>query len=407
MRYYRIKVVDPSTGKILVPSPVQNVGFSLSSDPNASTWTTLNPQATVFSVGGSNLAAQRVEVDISTTAMHIPYTKASPYVKIYGVPLAQINQASYLNGKFISVEAGMAKGLPLANPQQTGLITSGQILRAFGNWIGTEQSLCAYIIPGGSATAYSQAAGGAAGLIPVTGDTPANLIFNWQQGQPIMQAITTTLSTAFPQLNVAGEVNANLVWNSGAAKVGYFQTLQQFAQFINDVSVSIIAGPTPANNIYFTAQNSTYGGISILLQGGVLYVNDNSTQTTPIPIAFQDMIGQPTWNSPGEVQVTTVLRADIQAGDYIKLPPAQGTITGGAASQAGTNPFNSTQKDGSVFSGVFFVKSVRHVGDSRNASGTAWCTLYDLIFLQASTSPVAALPFVYKNASNNIYGFTQ
>jgi hypothetical protein len=406
LRYYKIKIVDPSTGKVLVPSNSSNTGFSLSSDPNASTWTSLNPNATVFTIGGSNPAAQRLEVDITTANMHYPVAKAAPYIKIYGVPLAQINQASYLNGKFISIEAGMSKGLPLANPQQTGLLASGQILKSFGNWIGTEQSLSMYIIAGGSATAYSQAAGGAAAPIPVTNDTPANLVFNWQQGQPIMQAIATTLSTAFPQLSVAGEVNANLVWNSGAAKVGYFQTLQQFAQFINEVSISIVAGPTPANNVYGQAQNPTYSGIAITLQGGTLLVSDGTTQTNPKNIAFQDMIGQPVWNDKNTVQLTTVLRSDIQVSDFIKLPPAQGTITGGAPAQAGTNPFASTQKDGSIFNGVFLVRSVRHVGDSRNPAGTAWCTLLELLFQNASPAPVASLPFVYKSTSGNAFGFT-
>jgi hypothetical protein len=37
-------------------------------------------------------------------------------------------------------------------------------------------------------------------------------------------------------------------------------------------------------------------------------------------------------------------------------------------------------RNGSIFTGTFTVRSVRHVGNFRQASGTSWITILDMYF---------------------------
>lgn len=225
MRYYRILLIDPATGNAIVQDSSRSYGFVLSNDTgNASTWTSLNANASVYAAGGSNPGAQCVELDLTVAPLHAPDARAKPFVKIHGVPLAQINSAANLNGMFIGVWGGMSAGLPLANPAQSGLLVAGQVQQAFGNWFGLEQSLCMFVIPGGSGTAFNQASAnlvnGQPVTAPVTATSPANLTFQWVKGQRLIDALTITLKTAFPQLNVAGTISDGLVWGSAVPKPG-------------------------------------------------------------------------------------------------------------------------------------------------------------------------------------------
>lgn len=404
MRYYAIVVTD-QTGNVLVQNPDPRQGFSLSQDNSATTWTSLNAQMSSFQLGSTNLAAQRVELDLTATPLHAPDSKAKPFVKIHGVSLAQISAAANLNGKFVAIYGGMAAGLPLANPNQSGLLVAGQIQQCIGNWIGVEQSLSLYVIPGGSASAYAFAANGQALDTPVTPDAPANLIFKWVKGQTLISAVVQTLNAAFPQLDVAGSISTQLVWASDVAKTAYFQTLQQFAQFVHETSISIVAGPSPANSTYGPSTNPPYLGVTMTAQGGIITLFDNSTQTQPKQIAFVDLVGQATWGEPGRVQLTTVMRGDIGVGDFVQLPPLVGTTLQGAYSQSGVNPFSANVEDFSTFTGVYLVQKCRHVGDSRNADGTAWVSVFELAFQQPAQQTVKALPFIFKSSSNTVYGY--
>jgi hypothetical protein len=65
------------------------------------------------------------------------------FIRLYGVSLAMLNQASQLAGKGIKVHGGMFPGLPLATEQSahSGLLLQGQIQAGFGNWQGTDMTL--------------------------------------------------------------------------------------------------------------------------------------------------------------------------------------------------------------------------------------------------------------------------
>ena len=415
MRFYEIAIVNPATDQVLVPSADIGTGtaFALSNDQGAVTWTSLNYGMNVFQQGSANPAALRVELDITSTPLHTPDAHAKPFVRIHGVPLPMVAQAADLNGLYVRVSGGMSKGLPLANPNQSGLLVAGQVLQGVGEWVGLDQNLTLYLASGGSSGDYAAVSGGGpSASMPVTSTTPANLVFNWAQGQSMATAIANCLVTAFPQLSIRMQISASLVWSSAVPKVAFFENLQQFAQFVHETSKSILAGPNPANTVYAPSVNPAYQGVTITLQGGTLVVQDFSSQTKPKLIVFEDLVGQPNWSAPGRVQLVTCLRGDIGVGDFVQLPLTIGTTSSFGTPSTGVSPLaigNATAspfKGASAFSGIALVTKVRHLGDSRSASGLAWVTTFELVFTQPTTSPLlSAIPFVYQSSTGNSYGF--
>lgn len=398
MRYYSITLTDPRTGQVLVPSsPPNSAAFTLSGDPTQSTWTSLNAGANVNVVGGTNPAAQRIELDITASPLHTADGNAKPFIRVWGVPLAQVAQAADLNGMFFSISGGMSKGLPLSDPSQIGVLATGQVLQCTGEWFNTDQNLTLYLAPGGSSATYSSVSGAASAMQPVTATSPVNLVFQWVKGQQMSDAIAQALGTAFPSIKVQMSISASLVWGSDVPKTGYFQTLQQFAVFVNEASRSVLAGPNPSNTIYAPSTNPAYLGVQIVLSGGVLLVLDHSTETQPKQIKFQDLRGQPNWSAPGQVQLVTTLRGDISVGDYVQFPPVIGTTGSFGSPNGGVSPLiigNSTTstslypgQGNSGFQGTALVQKVRHLGDSRSPNGLAWITAMNCAFSQPTAGP--------------------
>lgn len=295
--------------------------------------------------GGKNLpGALNVEMDVPVFAFATP--SGAAIVKIWGVALKEISQASDLNGKPVSVWGGFQKGLPLANPAQAGLLVKGEVFQAFGNWIGTEQSLDLIIYPGtGSA------------------EDPKNIVLNWKKDTKLGDAVRSTLSTAFPDFDIDVNIDDKLVLP--ADEVGFYGTLTQFAQYVKDMSKSIVGG-------------DEYPGVDISLSDNTLAVYDGSTKKNPVEIAFKDMIGQPTWIDPLSVQTKFAMRSDLKVGDAIKFPPAVVTTTPGS-----TSPFINAK---STFQGEFVISQVRHVGNFRQPDAASWVTVVDAY----STAPVEA-----------------
>lgn len=372
MRFYQIRITDPRTGNVLVPAsslgtntvrkgfvPVKNDGLTW-------TYSSLNAGASVYQRGGSNPAALRVELDVPVTAFHVPGSNAS--IVVHGVSLAEIGSATDLTNMNIALYGGMAKGLPLANPAQARLLASGLILQAVGNWLGTDQSIRLYISAGGDNPSSSQVTAipitDSTVPSPATNSTPANIILSWPKGGRMIDAITQTLSNAFPQYSIVGAISPNLV-NVGEPITGSYAKVQQFAGDVYRKSISIINGYAPP-------VPNPYPGAQISLFHNTFTVTDGTIQTAPKVINITDVIGQPSWNGPYSCQVTLVMRGDIQMGDWVTLP-AEPTLT--IAQFA--NP-SATIKNSLVFSGTFQVLGIRHVGDSRGADAAAWVTVVDL-----------------------------
>lgn len=305
--------------------------------------TNLNSDGTV------NPGGLDIELDIPVYNFAAPTSYA--HIKIWGLPLTTpinnppgqvlgpsditISQATDLNGREVEVYAGMAKGLPLANPQQYGLLLKGMVFQAFGNWVDTEMTLEMYVCTDGSTT-----------------ETANNIVFDWRKGTPLSDALKTTLKTAYPNLADPDiKINPSLVWPEDFA--GHYQTPTQFAQHINKASLSIIS--------------ANYLGLNMTLVGNQIRVYDGSTADTPIQIQFTEMIGQPTWMEQYTVQVNLMMRYDLAVGTFLKFPPAPQVATQAELTQQAA--------DKSAFQGIFIVSAARHVGRLRASAANSWVTV--------------------------------
>lgn len=324
MRYYRIDITKPDG----TPYPFKSLGGS--------------PLTSLLPNGNTNPAALNIEFDLPVVKLDDPDNNT--WLRVWGLGLQDIGSAFDLNGMNISIYGGMAKGLPLANPAQSGLLLKGQIFQAYGNWIGTDQTADMNIIAGGNVGSPAE---------------PYNFVFSWNAGTPLAAAIAHTLSIVLPGVTQQIEISPKLVLNRD--EVGWYESAQQFADFINGFSRSLLGG--------------TYGGVSITTDGQTVRVYDGTipAQTNAVKqIAFQDMIGQPTWIDAGLISVKLVLRADLHMGDAIKIPPSLATTQ--TANQALFNSSTSSPQNRSAFSGNFQIAQVHHYGNFRQADAASWNT---------------------------------
>jgi hypothetical protein len=285
--------------------------------------------------------ALNIELDIPVIPFATPAGAA--FVRVWGISLQEISQASDLFGMQVQVYGGMQKGLPLANPKQSGLLVQGYIFQAFGNWVGTDQTLD-LIIQGDVGSAAK----------------PKNIVLNWAKNTPLSGALKTALSTAFPDYKQDIRISDKLVLPND--EVGYYQTVAQLAQYVEDVSKTII-------------KDANYQGVSVLLREKTFSVFDAPTDKDPLKIQFQDLIGQPTWIESPLIQLKCVMRADLSVGDPIQLPQALVTTTPQAQSQFRNRP---------SFQGSFQIANLRHVGNFRQPDAASWVTNIDAFPLVTS-----------------------
>lgn len=322
MRYYKIIVTDPNSGSTI-------------------------KQWTSFVNGRTDPGALDIELDLPVASFAQPMSDSGAHIRIWGISLQDIGQASNLNGKRIAVYGGMQKGLPLANPQQSGLLASGMIFQAFGNWVGTDQTLELMLIPeiGGK-----------------------NLSVKWMAGTKMADAIKATLTTAFPGYTLDIQVSDSLVFPQDVT--AQYSSISTFARWVQQTSAMIL-NPT--------ATVTSRAGVDIIIKDKTFVVRDDTTARQPKQIAFTDLIGQPTWYAPEQVSVNVVMRADIAVLDYIKLPPTLMTTLPQSQPQARNN---------SVFQGTFKVNQMRHVGRYRYPSGDAWITSLFVVTAPKTTGQV-------------------
>lgn len=299
-----------------------------------------------------------VELDIPVISADTP--QGGAFFRVWGVSLAEINQANNLNGFNIVIAAGMQKGLPLANPSQARVICTGYVLQALGNWIGTDMTLDLVIYPG-------QASSSTPGGIGTLRD-PKNIVLNWQGGTPLSEALQATLSAAYPGTKMNINISPQLALPAGSSSPwspGYYPTFQQLAQGVRQLSTTIV-------------KTTGYRGVSMWFgPDGTLNVSDGTQQSgggtasTTKMINFTDLIGQPTWLEAPTIQVKTVMRGDINVLDTVMLPPTQVTNTQQSAS------YIVNQK--AAFQGAFTVTSVRHVGRYRQPPANSWASIFDMV----------------------------
>jgi hypothetical protein len=333
--------------------------------------------------GQTDPGALKVELDIISAPMGAPGGDSGASVRVWGIPLSTIGQSSNFNGKSISVYGGMSKGLPLANPAQQGLLVQGLIAQAYGNWIGTNMTLDFIITAGanaaGSAPGSTSNPGQqktASGTGAITPATPLNLVLNWAPGTTLATAIQNALKTALPTFTPIVNISSQLVNTTTKAIIGFYQNLKQFADEMQRRSISIISS-SPYGG-------TGYRGVQHVVSGNTINVYDgqgSNAAGAAKAIAFTDLVGQPTWRSAYLIQVTCVMRGDLQVGQTITLPPSQITVQGNLSSFAPGVP-----RDTSIFQGSFEIQQLRHVGDFKSPRGEAWATMIDCFTSTAASA---------------------
>lgn len=326
MRYYNIVITNPDTGAAVTPSSLGGL-----------------PLSSLLPGGGVNVAALNIELDIPVAAQHAPAGQA--FLRIWGLGLKDIGNAFNLNGMNISISAGMSSGLPLANPSQARLLVNGRIFQAFGNWVGIEQTVDLILTPPAGTT-----------------NSPANYVLSWKAGTTLADALSTTFATALPTAKQNITISSRLKLSYDVT--GYYESLVQFASWLNEFSKSIVtdAGYLGVTIDYSDSQN--------------LVVMDFTGPPSPVKaIAFQDLIGQPTWIAPLMIQAKCVMRGDIDLGDVVSLPQSLVTTTTQAMTNlSGTqNPSNSL-----TFSGNYLVQEIHHYGNFRQPDAASWNTTLNM-----------------------------
>ena len=325
-RYYKIVLTNADGSQ---PS-----GFPSS---NGATWCS--------QVNGQNdPGALDIEIDVVSGVQSTPV--GGSFVRVYGIPLSQIVQSANLNHPSpnqtnIDISVGMAAGLPLADPSQQGLVAHGSVFPAFGNWIGTSMTLDLILAPFQGSSAH-----------------PVNIVHNQPAGTPMASALQSALSTAFPSFTPKINISPNLVLPND--EMGFYGTLAQYAGYIKTLSQKILG-------------SANYPGVMIAQQGKNIVGFDGTQPASGTKtIKFQDLVGQPTWYGLNQVSLKTIMRGDINLGDPVTLPKTIATVQAQSAPQF---------RQGSGFQGTFMVQQVRHIGRFRQATGDAWCSVFDLVSL--------------------------
>jgi hypothetical protein len=342
MRFYNITIYnknqDGSQGSVYTGADISNN-------------LPIFPLNTQDSLGNSIRGALNVELDITVVNASAP---VSGFVKIWGIPISMLNQASNFTDKIIEVGAGMQKGLPLANSKQQGLILRGKIFQAWGNWQGTEQTLDFMITPGAGTQQLS------ADKVPIS--------IAVKSGQSLGEAIAISLNQAYSAGNnmlVNFDVNISDSLILTKAFTANYSNLQSFNKAMNDLSKTII---TDAN----------YLGVAITMTPTAIVVMDGYGPPTapPLQLEYVDFIGQPTWIDANTMQIKMVMRGDLpNVGGTVLLP----TINNQPMPVLNILQSNPLSRQGTTFTGSATINSIRHVGSSRSPSSDAWVTIVELL----------------------------
>lgn len=350
MRFYNIEITDPTNPG---PKQIYTSWFNGRNDP-----------------GALNVVFDFPVVPYSTV-------RGTSMIEIWGIPLKSISFATNLNSKNISISAGFKPGLPLAtqaSAYQEGPIVSGFILQAYGNWIGNNMTLNMMVSAGQSpatirttTTAQQQVqAANSTGASPMgSPQSPANFNFNMPVGMNMETAIRNTLNAALP--NFTRSINIRDIVASGPRSF-VARSITEFSQKLKQLSQQIVGGD--------------YRGIEIAPPIGtaiVVYDGRGPTEPKTINIAFNDLIGQPTWIAPFMIQFKCPMRADLQVGYRVTLPKGFFGIQPGSATRVSEDGYRAQ----SVQQGTFTINELRHVGNFRQPDANSWCTVVTCVFAKA------------------------
>jgi hypothetical protein len=183
----------------------------------------------------------------------------------------------------------------------------------------------------------------------------------------ISSGIQQTLSVAFPK--GAANIAISPLLQVGFQDAGFYQNLQQYTQYISNLSQSILG-------------IKNYIGVQFSAKDNTINVWDGTTPVGEGQVAAIDLIGQPTWIDINKIMIKTVLRGDLTCGMVITLPPTLISLTPQAIIPGAGVP---EQKTNTSFNGSFIIWRVLHIGDFRNPDGVGWSSNFECIFLGATT----------------------
>ncbi len=334
MKYYRLEITDKDG----------NTPLDAAGNPIGPFDSSLTPGA-----------ALEIQFDALITGYDVVMSGTN--IAIYGVPVTMLRESAQLAGCQINLTAGFTAGLPLANPNQAGLILSGQIYNPYANWLGTHQSLNFIVNPSPLLNDQGQA---------------ASITLDGKKGEKLSDVLTRALTTAYPGFTLDIAISDLLVLAEDG--VGVYSRLTQLAATIRSQSFSII-------------NRDDYTGVQMVMQNRKIRVFDNTVgEAGGIQILPQELIGQPTWIGPVSASFKCPLRADLRCGDRVELP--QNIISGpGALLAVNSERSYSSLRSQVNFSGAFLITSVRHVGEYLNPDNSnSWVTIYEAVALAKNTT---------------------
>lgn len=334
MRYYTL-TLTPQSNAISPAQQEQALECSVPMQPTEGK-NTKKPVifSTLDSKGNNNLNALQIDIDIPVCEYDT--VSGNGLIRIYGIDLELIKQATDFRGATFELTAGMSKGLPLANPEQAGVIASGSVFQAFGNWQGEQMTLDLSV----------------QGVINYAN----NYAFKWSKGEKLSEMLKRVIEKNHSGYIVRIAINENLILS--ADETGFYSTLPRFAQYVRRVSKSIITDPD-------------YNGVGISIRDKNIIVQDGSSKKNPVKISFIDLVGQPTWLNFGTIQFKSVLRSDLHVGDIVQLPESLYKLS--------SKSNQGFKKDKTAFNGVFMITQVRHIVSSRQPDANSWCTVFDCL----------------------------
>lgn len=334
MRYYELTITpqntdSPDDKKSMLCTGVQSNALNTKQKPIV--FSSLKPD------GSHNLNALQIEFDLPITGFHDPIGNGNnAYIRLSGIPLELIAQSQDLNNSMVEIQAGMSKGLPLVNPEQRGLIMSGQVYQCFGNWQGENMTLDIVVMPLGSAS--------------------GNYTFQWKAGVKMADMISQTLKRNHPDYTIKSTVSDNLVISND--ETGMYGSISQFAKWVFWRSKSIVT-------------DLNYQGVTIIVQGKTIVIQDGSSPKKPKAIKYTDIIGQPTWLGFGVMQFKVNMRADLFIGDFVTMPVS--------AVKMATKAAWKFKKNKTTFDGNYQITQMRHLGNARQPDANSWVTIVDCV----------------------------
>lgn len=339
MRYYELTITPQTT-----PSPEVEKSLMCTGAVSSKVVPRIKPKPKpplVFSSlkgdGKHNPNALQIEFDLPISGFHDPSgTTNNSFIRLSGVPLDLISQARNLNGALVELKCGMSFGLPLTDFEKSGLILSGQVFQAFGNWQGENMTMDIVVC----------------GIQTATGDYS----FQWTKGEKLADMVKRVIKRNHPSFTVRDLLSDNLVLSNDES--GAYSSISQFATYVFNKSKSLIT-------------DVAYQGVTIMTQGNTIFLLDGSSVKKPKEIDYFDIIGQPTWIDFATIQVKLVMRADLFFGDVITLPPS--------ATRLATQGAFNTKKDKTSFDGNYVISNIRNLGNYRQPDANSWCTIIDCI----------------------------